>query len=465
MGQRVVRSMAFGLMLIGLFAVGVVASPSTTEGPDAPGPDVTLQDIPDVWNFGVVGDIRGYAIGSWTCNIGDQNLRWANNGTPGLAMNAYRLHDGRMMQIGMSWVKHACCAAASQGCGSCNGVGGSFLGVGCRDVYSASYNGGQSRLGPRSGINSYSGAFTALPGGSGNATFRRLQVREGDMNLVNFPGSMFFVEGVYAATDDAAAGNWHNNATYKRVNISGSPYNMVVQGNAQEGTPAIRAWRDHGGGIGVPDPSVNVNYVDLPGEGRFWYASKATSLGGGLWRYDYAVFNLSSDKAAGGLRIPIGAGVDVSNVGFHAPPYHSGEPYNNDAWMSTTSASEVTWSTAQTHAQNANANAVRWGTMYNFWFTANSGPEAGEATLDTFKPHTPGSVQLMVDVPSGIACYADCDETTGPGVLDIFDFLCFGNRFDTLDPYACDCDQSTGPGVCDIFDFICFGDAFAAGCP
>lgn len=61
-------------------------------------------------------------------------------------------------------------------------------------------------------------------------------------------------------------------------------------------------------------------------------------------------------------------------------------------------------------------------------------------------------------------CYADCDATTGRGVLDIFDFLCFGSRFAMSDPYACDCDQSTGPGVCDVFDFLCFHSAFARGC-
>ncbi len=62
-------------------------------------------------------------------------------------------------------------------------------------------------------------------------------------------------------------------------------------------------------------------------------------------------------------------------------------------------------------------------------------------------------------------CYPDCDPSTGVGVLDIFDFLCFGNAFSTNDPYACDCDTSTGLGVCDIFDFLCFGNAFDAGCP
>ncbi len=62
-------------------------------------------------------------------------------------------------------------------------------------------------------------------------------------------------------------------------------------------------------------------------------------------------------------------------------------------------------------------------------------------------------------------CYPDCDFSTGKGVLDIFDFLCFGDRFDAQDPYACDCDISTGRNVCDIFDFLCFGNAFSVGCP
>jgi hypothetical protein len=62
-------------------------------------------------------------------------------------------------------------------------------------------------------------------------------------------------------------------------------------------------------------------------------------------------------------------------------------------------------------------------------------------------------------------CYADCDQSTGEGNLDVFDFLCFQNSFVSSEPYACDCDTSTGPLVCDIFDFLCFQNAFVAGCP
>jgi ligand-binding sensor domain-containing protein len=63
------------------------------------------------------------------------------------------------------------------------------------------------------------------------------------------------------------------------------------------------------------------------------------------------------------------------------------------------------------------------------------------------------------------SCYADCDQSTSAGVLDIFDFLCFQNSFVSGAAYACDCDTSTGTGVCDVFDFLCFQNAFVAGCP
>jgi Bacterial Ig domain len=71
------------------------------------------------------------------------------------------------------------------------------------------------------------------------------------------------------------------------------------------------------------------------------------------------------------------------------------------------------------------------------------------------------SIQIL----PGQGCYADCDQSTGPGVLDVFDFLCFQNSFVSGEPYACDCDTSTGMGVCDVFDFLCFQDAFVGGCP
>ncbi|MCH8882177.1 MAG: AAA family ATPase [SAR324 cluster bacterium] len=277
-------------------------------------------------NWGSVGGIRGYSLGSYTCNIGDQNLMWGNTwgGTPGLAMNAYRLYDGRLMQVGLSWVKHACCAAAGTGCGmGCNGQGGSWLGVGCRDIYSAGYNGGQTRLGPRSDLNPYTGAWQPAPGGSGNAIFRRLQIAESDITEGNFPDSLYFVEGVYIGTDDAQWGNWLNNASYRQVTLGGG-FELVVTGVMYETVPASLAWHDHGNGINVPDESVQIVNVDVPDEGRFVAAAKARDNGDGTWRYEYAVFNLNSHRSGGSLSIPVPVGAVVTNVGFHDVDYHSG---------------------------------------------------------------------------------------------------------------------------------------------
>ena len=76
-----------------------------------------------------------------------------------------------------------------------------------------------------------------------------------------------------------------------------------------------------------------------------------------------------------------------------------------------------------------------------------------------------GGVDVFLARYDDSYCYADCDQSTGAGVLDLFDFLCWQNSFVNAEPYACDCDTSTGNGVCDVFDFLCFQSAFVGGCP
>jgi len=71
----------------------------------------------------------------------------------------------------------------------------------------------------------------------------------------------------------------------------------------------------------------------------------------------------------------------------------------------------------------------------------------------------------VLDLSSCPACYADCDNSTGPGVLDLADYLCFQTSFLAAEPYACNCDTGSGLAVCDVFDFLCFQDALAQGCP
>ncbi len=446
-------------------------------------PDVTLADPNDMSNYGLVGNVRGYAIGSYTCNIGNAGLLWANNGTPGLAMNMYRLHNGRFQQIGWSFVKRACCVGQNTFavCGTCTPSTGGRLGTGCRDVYSSGFNGGQGRLGPRSQINAFTGVFDVHnpPAGTTNATFRRIQVLDSDVNTTtggSFQGARFFAEGVYAASDETGPQRL-NNATYRplaMVDPAARTFGFsVAAGAASMGQPAIVAWRDHGLGVNVPDPSVTIQQVDVPNEGRFWYGMKVRDLGNGRWLYDYVVFNLNSDRSGGSFEIPLPCGVTATNAGFSSPWYHSGELYNSNPWSISISNGSIKWQTDQTFAQNANANAIRWGSTFNFWFEANTPPALNQqAFLGLFKPVAgqQDSVALSLSAPSAPAASCDGIDFNRNGVFpedqDVTDYLTVlaGGPC----PYAgtCDLDFNNNCVFPEDADVIAFFDVLAgASCP
>jgi hypothetical protein len=299
--------------------------------------------------------------------------------------------------------------------------------------------------------------FTGFTPTTGNAIFRRLQIAAADLDPAIYPEAQYFVDGVYASTDDAAAGNSDNNATYRRVTLNGTA--MTVQGMSHEGKPAIYAWREHGGGANVEDASVVLQNVDVPSEGRFVAAHRVVALGNGRWQYEYAVYNLNSDRSGGSFAVPLNPRVNITpgSIGFHDVDYHSGEVYDNTDWSISVSESEVRWSSPQTFAENANSNALRWGTLYNFWFEADTAPESAVATLGLFKPHTPSSVSFTAVAPQA-GCAADFD---GNGVHEVPDIFAFLAAWFGQDPRA-DWDASGGaPNVPDIFAFLA---AWFAGC-
>jgi hypothetical protein len=76
----------------------------------------------------------------------------------------------------------------------------------------------------------------------------------------------------------------------------------------------------------------------------------------------------------------------------------------------------------------------------------------------------PDECELAAGVPVVCPCYANCDGSAQPPVLNVLDFNCFLNKFAAGDSYA-NCDQSTTPPVLNILDFSCFLNRFAAGCP
>jgi hypothetical protein len=447
-------------------------------GTDA-GPDVIVGELmsssacvdpsstPALSPAGTLGNISAYGIGTSSCNIGTQNLNWisSTNDHPVIAQNMYRLKNGVLEQIGLSWLKHGFTALTCSVCSNegynCNGQGGSVLGVGCSDPYSASLNASQSNLGPRYQVNPSTGIFPYPYANFPNTTVlsKRLQVAHADMEA----GINYFAEAMYVAKDDTAAGNNLNNASYRRATVNPSTHVFTLQDQTIRRKPAIYAWREYGGPGGGTDPSVTLNSVDVQGDGRFWVASKAWDIGGGMWHYEYAIMNLTSDRAAGSVTVPVPAAAIVANHDFHDVDYHSGEPYDTTDWSKARDSGNLVWTSPQTYGQNANSNALRWGTMYNFRFDCNRPPvQNGQITVGLFKPPTVGSPAASFNVgawaPSADSCYADCN---GDGVLGLADFGCFQTKFALNDPYA-DCN---GDGVLGLADFGCFQTKFALGCP
>ena len=71
------------------------------------------------------------------------------------------------------------------------------------------------------------------------------------------------------------------------------------------------------------------------------------------------------------------------------------------------------------NAQNQNANAIRWGTLYNFRFDSNRPPQAMNATLGFFKTGSPITVPVQGPSPAAAANVSVSGRimtTTGAGI-------------------------------------------------
>jgi len=424
-------------------AAGPTLAAGMTECGRVVGPDVIVADLHDVWNYPSLGDIDAFAVGTISCNVGDEDLLWVfnTNQHPVIGQNMYRLKGHRFEQIGMSWVKHGFNALTQNLCGcGCNGHGGDRLGVGCSDPYEAFTNGIQNYLGPRFEINPYTGVFPfphTARDVTGDSIYKRLQVKISDLDPAQDGGGQYFVEGQYVTPDDAAHGNQANNASYRPITLmeSAGEWSADVVGVTIREQPAIYAW-------GVFDSGVSEWEVLVPDDGVVIVAARAEERGGGLWAYEYAVQNLYCDRGIGSITVPVGIGADVSSIGFHDVDYHSGEPFDDTDWPGVFDGQRLTWATTP-HAVNVSANALRWGTLYNFRFTADLPPGTGTVRLGLFKPGAPDWVEVSILAPAtGVLCATASGDGDSDCDVDLADYarlqICLDDGGIPYDP-ACAC--------------------------
>lgn len=397
------------------------------------GPDIIVAQLYDLQNYVQGTPIEGkraYAVGTKSLNIGDQTVRWQGGSIhhPVIGQNLYRYTvdasrpGGRLEQIGMSWLKHGFTALAQSEFCSCNNPGtGSLLGLGCSDPYSGSLNGsnssqgtscggsgGSGGLGARSEVNPTTGLITYPYQlcATGNATLRkRLIVADADLDTT--AGVRYFVEGQYISDDDALAGNGLNNASFREVVISNASSKNLAWATSgpfsstQQQYPALAVWP-------LIDLSVQFVYLDTavhPVQ-RFHVARKVHDFGNGTYRHELAIHNLNSVLAGRKLTVRLPQGASIFNVGFKDIDHHSGEPYATTDWTHVVLGSEVSWET-DPHDVDPNANALRWGTMFNFWFDANVDATGAEYELETFAPGCPK--RLRFRIPNSVVFSDDFD--------------------------------------------------------
>ena len=351
-------------------------------------------------NNGAIGTtISGDPIGSSTA-LYAANIPWYSKFTgnfppynndqhPYLIWNLYRFNaDGTIDQIGRSGVKHAFLTLNS----TCieNPNNDHALGLGCSDVYSVSNNDSNSAQGPRSEIIPATNVWgrcgsiydtncdgVANTPGLGNYD-QRLVVRESQFSGAPQAGATYLFESWYLARDDI---NILNSMATTRATFTRSGSTWVVGGNDQYKLgPAIDRW------VEPTSRGNNVSSADLKtSEGRVKVAAKATDLGGGRWRYDYAVMNLDFARALTqgsepNIRVLSNAGfssfsIPVGSATLSELAFSDGDLDTTNDWTYSISNGVVTWIAPS-------GNPLNWGTMFRFSFVTDKGPGAVQVAVN-----------------------------------------------------------------------------------
>ena len=109
----------------------------------------------------------------------------------------------------------------------------------------------------------------------------------------------------------------YNNASYRQCSVNGinQPFSFNFVGSTVREQPAVMAWTG---------ATVNQIEPDHGNDGIWFMAYKVTNPSAGVWHYEYALYNQNLDRAIQSFTVPLGPGVNISNIGFHMPPQHPG---------------------------------------------------------------------------------------------------------------------------------------------
>lgn len=312
-------------------------------------------------------------------NLGPGDVQWYRSIAPSspvgphpyLALHFYRLSGGVLEQIGRADLKHTFYATNT----ACPCPGDQVLFASCEDLYGISTNLDRMNLAPRNEIDALTLAWSSLGShfdGAPVDNFRhhggdaahdgfehRLVVREPDLQT---PGARYFYDGWYMAPNDT---NLLNSMAHRETDptFSSSTWTFPNVGGLRSGS-ILDVFVDPSNVL----PGQATELVDT-GAGRLQLAVVTTALGGGLYRYEYALMNWDVERQIRSFSVPIGMLKTVASAGFGDA---NGNPL--DDWTWSENDLHVTWTAPP-------GNALDWGTLYNFRMTVVAEPVAVSATL------------------------------------------------------------------------------------
>lgn len=353
--------------------------------------DVALIGMSAVQQQGRVGDQVVITPSAVLKNVGTANVPWQRQFSgplppydtdqhPFLVWALFRESGGFFEPIAYSDVKHAFLTINSNCApGSC--TIGSVLGLGCEDVYGVGTNGGH--LGPRSEIRPHAGTWShcnfpapdtashfdqvapfcsADNNGAGEPTLmHRATARDAELAVA---GAKYYITSWYVVRDDV---NIFNSMGWRRIVPfrNGNTWSFLLGTSFSQGS-ILDAFVNPAQQTATRS---NVTFQD-PTAGAAQIAATATDLGGGRFRYVYALMNHDFDPKLGSFSIPIDERITIED-----PKFSDGDSDATNDWTVSTGSGQATWTAPASSAH------LDWGTALTISFIANAAPIPSAAQI------------------------------------------------------------------------------------
>jgi hypothetical protein len=260
----------------------------------------------------------------------------------------------------------------------------------CTDTYGTGSNNDPNALGPRDELEAHSGLWTSTGSffdqdGDGvcdwdrtsgidtngddcdDLTFsspfdRRLAVAESELAVT---GATYYVDAWYVVRGDV---DIFDTMGWRRIapSCDAGGCTFALETALAAGSP-LDAWVPRA----APPPGTAHERIDA-GFGHLSLAARTTDLGGGWFRYEYALANHDLDRKVRSFRVPLPPGAAVTNAGFSGV---DGEAAPD--WSATVAADAVAFDAPAP----AETTALDWGTLFAFRLDADVAPASGSVDL------------------------------------------------------------------------------------